>query len=107
VRVVFEETASAEYLAGVEFYESARAGSGESFARAIEEALSLLAQHPRIGPRVAGFGTVVEVRQKHIKELSCRLVYVIDDDELRVFAVAHTSRDPMYWRERVASGSRR
>jgi hypothetical protein len=40
------------------------------------------------------------VRQKVLHRFPFALIYEIDADEIRVFAVAHHSRRPGYWRDR-------
>jgi hypothetical protein len=107
VKVVFEEPASVELTEAADFYESARPGTGEAFLHAVEGALQLLAEYPRIAPMVVGTQGDAEVRQKLIEEFGVRIVYAISKDELRVFALAHTSREPGYWQERLGPARKR
>ncbi len=43
------------------------------------------------------------VRSKGVSGFRYRVVSFVDDDILRIVAVAHAKRRPGYWRERVTS----
>jgi plasmid stabilization system protein ParE len=73
------------------------------FEVALAKALTSVHRFPHIGPviwRQDGY----EVRQKRLlHRLRYSLIYAIVNGEVRVVAVAHHSRLPGYWVERLAT----
>jgi hypothetical protein len=62
-------------------------------SRSIEE-------YPEIAPEI-DYG----VRAKALRRFPYSLMYVIDDRELLIVAIAHQSRRPGYWADRLDSPS--
>ncbi|MGQ0847085.1 MAG: type II toxin-antitoxin system RelE/ParE family toxin [Sporichthyaceae bacterium] len=50
---------------------------------------------------LAGLPGDVPVRSAPVRRFPYRIVYLVHDDAIRVLAVAHTRREPRYWRDRV------
>lgn len=85
-----------ELLAAVEYYNSASAGLGEEFISDIENAVSRIRSFPRHGSPGAG-GT----RRVVLGRFPFDVVYLEDQEEVVVIAIAHQRRSPFYWRDRL------
>lgn len=97
-KVDFVAAAREEFLAEVEYYNKAQAGLGARFAEAIEKASALALVFPDVGsPSLSGTRRVV------VKDFPFSLIYKPSADGIVIFAVAHQSRRPRYWRERVGN----
>ena len=88
--------AEAELLHEVEYYSSARAGTGIRFQAAIEAAIERAARHP-LGGAPSPRGT----RSVLVKGFPFSVVYRADERELLVVAVAPHRRRPGYWLARI------
>ena len=99
-KVAFVTGAREEFLAEVEYYNKAQAGLGARFADAIEKAAALALVFPDVGsPFYSGTRRVV------VKNFPFSLVYKAFSDDIIIFAIAHQSRRPGYWRTRVSNTS--
>ena len=76
-------------------------GLGLTFLAAVDGAVEYLAAWPESGSAVPGVRASLPVRQLPVSRFPYRIVYMIDSEELRVLAVAHTRRRPGYWRSRT------
>jgi plasmid stabilization system protein ParE len=93
--------AEAEFHHYILWYEGEKAGLGERLWLEIQAAIDLISSHPDIGEavgRVRAPGTLRRVPLRHFPFL---LVYREHPDHLEIVALAHTSRKPNYWRERL------
>lgn len=96
-KIDFVAEAREEFLAEVEYYNKAQAGLGARFSHAIEKAAMLTLAFPDLGsPSSSGTRRVV------IKDFPFSLVYKSFSGDIVIFAVAHQSRRPGYWRARVS-----
>ena len=96
VRVAFTEAAQEERLEAVRFYRAANPEAARSFAGAVKHELALLKARPQLGtPYLEG------TRRKVFPHFPYSLVYTLDDGLITIHAVAHHSRDPEYWLDRV------
>lgn len=93
--VRFLEEARDEFLDQVAYYEARGKGLGERFRQAVEAATALAATHPKLG-------SPWKLRTRRVFPTGFRfsIVYRVEPDELVVFAIAHFSRRPTYWRRR-------
>ncbi|MDZ7813757.1 MAG: type II toxin-antitoxin system RelE/ParE family toxin [Ideonella sp.] len=88
--------AEAELPHEVEYYSSARAGTGIRFQAAIEAAIDRAARHPLGGaPSPSGTRSVL------VKGFPFSVVYRAEERELLVVAVAPHRRRPGYWLARI------
>ena len=97
VRILPE--AEAELIHEVEYYSSARRGTGVRFQAAVEAATDRAFRHPQGGAPSLG-GT----RSMLIKGFPFSLVYRHTDQELLVVAIAPHRRRPGYWVVRLSAG---
>ncbi len=97
-RARFVAPARAEFLAEVAYYNQAASGQGARFAIAVEEATARALTFP-----LSGSPSEPNVRRVVVKNFPFSVVYRPDADGIVVFAVAHYSRLPGYWRSRVSN----
>ena len=71
--------------------------SGENFARAYSDARANIRRWPRSGQAI-GNGR----RRMIVEGFPYELIYEIHDDTAVIIAVAHSSRQPGYWRDRTS-----
>jgi plasmid stabilization system protein ParE len=90
------EDAIAElYEAGVH-YESEREGLGIQFVTAVREDIDFICQFPEAMQRIRR-----DVRRKVMSRFPYNIIYKILPDKIRVLAVAHQKRRPLYWANRT------
>jgi plasmid stabilization system protein ParE len=92
--------------AGVELIEETERLRGEDAAisQAFEEetsrAIGMLLDHPESAPVIIERGGK-KIRSKVLRRFRYSLVYAYLADEIFILAVAHQSRRPLYWIDRV------
>ncbi len=97
MKAVFETEALEEYLDAAHYSEK-RFGLGSEFVNAVQEALDTITadplRHQLVGPSVHLF---------RLKRFPFHLFYQhsTGGDLVVIYAVAHHSRKPDYWRERI------
>ena len=85
-----------EFLAEVAYYNELEPGLGERFAAAVEEASARVVAFPRAGSPYAS-----NTRRVFTRDFPFSLIYRTQKEEIVVFAIAHHSQKPGYWRSRV------
>ncbi|WP_404791047.1 type II toxin-antitoxin system RelE/ParE family toxin [Altericista sp. CCNU0014] len=97
--VVFHPLAEQELIDAVAYYEEQRLGLGLEYLEEIENAVNFLARYPEAGPKVRGF-----VHRLTLPKFPYSLLYrMVEDEKLRILAVAHHKRKPQHWIERDRS----
>ena len=77
-------------------YEAANTGLGVRFRREVESACAAILEHPLLWrARAGGF------RRVNLPGFSYYIAFMIIDQTVLVLAVAHTSRNPDYWKNRI------
>jgi plasmid stabilization system protein ParE len=94
--VAYHRLAENELVESARFYEQRRQLLGENFLDAIEEALAKIQTNPELG-KPGKFGT----RSWKVKRFPFRAVYLEQTDRVWIVAIAHLSRKPDYWLERL------
>jgi len=79
-----------------EFYEQESAGMSSRFVKAITDAYRHLCEFPNAGPVFAS-----EVRRHVVRGFPYSVFYIHDGDTVSIIAVAHHSRRPDYWTDRL------
>ncbi len=93
--------AAEEAIEAAAWYERQRPGLGTDFFEAFEAAVDLVeAQHIPFSP-YPGRAGAAGAQRVILKRFPYDIVLVEHDAELVVIAVAHQSRRPGYWRERL------
>ena len=93
---VYHRLADIELARSAVFYERRRKFLGEAFLDAVEETLAGIQNHSELG-HPGKFGT----RSWKTKRFPFRMVYLERPDRIWIVAVAHLSRKPNYWLERL------
>ncbi|WP_392531388.1 type II toxin-antitoxin system RelE/ParE family toxin [Nostoc sp. C117] len=92
-RVVFHPLAEQELVDIASYYEEQNQGLGLDYLTEVEGAVNLLIRYPAAGVVVRGF-----VRRLILPKFPYSLLYrVVDDDLIRILAIAHHKRKPVYW----------
>jgi plasmid stabilization system protein ParE len=94
--IIVKPEAEADLAEARDWYEGRQAGMGETFLAAVDGAFAGVQQTPELFPRAFR-----DVRLARVKRFPFVVLYRIDDDQITVVAVYHTSRDPRGWRGRV------
>ena len=91
--------ARAELQESVAFYRERGGGHwAEQFKQRVIEGLRAIASNPDRYPPAPG---VPEVQRLRLKQFPFSLLYINRADSIWVIAVAHGSRKPGYWRDRI------
>ena len=92
----FHEAADAKLAEAVAYYDGKALGLGDRFMSDVKAATRQIERHPAIAP-------VIEegVRAQALVRFPYRLMYVVEDDEIFIVAVAHQSKRPGYWVDRL------
>jgi plasmid stabilization system protein ParE len=92
----FHGEARLEFLDSVAYYETVQIGLGERFRQSVESAVGLAIALPFAGsPHKHG------TRRVFPKKFPFSIVYLVADNEIVIFAVAHFKRKPGYWKSRT------
>jgi plasmid stabilization system protein ParE len=78
------------------YYEGQREGLGDEFLVCVEEAFEAIQGLPEVHPKI-----FQELRRRRAPRFPYAIFYRVDDDQITVVAVCHTSRDPRGWQERA------
>lgn len=95
-RARFVAPARTEFLAAVTYYLEVDPAQGARFVQAVEAATVRALAFP-----LSGSPTEPSVRRVMVKDFPFSVFYRPEPDGIVVFAVAHHSRLPGYWRGRV------
>jgi toxin ParE1/3/4 len=93
----FHEAADAELTEAILYYDAKALGLGDRFLADVKAATSRIEQYPEIA-QVIDLG----VRAKILTSFPYSLMYVLDLSEIFIVALAHHSRRPAYWADRLA-----
>jgi toxin ParE1/3/4 len=93
--------AEEEFRYYIRWYESEGAGLGDRLWSEIQAAIDLLSEHPAIGEAVRRMRIGGGIRRLPLRHFPFLLVYRAHPDHIEVVALAHTSRKPNYWRDRL------
>ena len=98
MRYAFHPEARVEYREAAKFYESRRPGLGGAFTREIELLIGKILQAPDRWRFVEE-----DVRRCVARIFPYAILYTVEPDFVLILAVAHCSREPGYWRQRLQS----
>ncbi len=77
-------------------YETEISGLGVRFGDEVERVIGLLLEHPETGSRIDE-----SLRHFVLRKFPFSIVYAVAGEHVYIVAVAHSSREPEYWRLRV------
>jgi plasmid stabilization system protein ParE len=92
----FHEAADAELAEAVDYYDGKALGLGDRFLADVNAATRTIERYPNIAPVIDD-----DVRAKSLVRFPYSVMYVVEDQELFIVAVAHQSRRPGYWADRL------
>ena len=94
--ISIHEAAENELNDAADFYDLESPGLGETFISEINKDIDLIAQFPEASPLIRG-----RIRSKILIKFPYALIYSLRATEIRILAVAHLKRRPVYWRGRL------
>ena len=94
--VRFDDEAAEELEMAAEWYETRRVNLGTDFLAVVR-----VADRPKTWPLARDVPQELNVRRFVLPRFPYSIVYVELDTEIRVLAVAHSSREPGFWRSRL------
>ena len=100
MKYVFHPEARLEYREAAVFYETRRKGLGASFTREIETSIGRILEAPERCRLVEQ-----DVRRCLAHVFPYGVFYTVEPDFVLVVAVAHGSRRPGYWQDRLSRGT--
>lgn len=93
--------AEEEFRHYIAWYERHGAGLGDRLWTDIQAAVNLISDHPAGGEVVRRVRVRGAVRRVPLRHFPFFLVYREHDEYVEIVALAHTSRKPNYWHERL------
>jgi plasmid stabilization system protein ParE len=96
MRYAFHPEARLEYREAAAFYDARRPGLGAAFTREIEGVIEQILENPERWRFIEQ-----DVRRCLAHIFPYGVLYTIERDLILIIAVAHGSRMPGYWRERL------
>lgn len=92
--------ASAEVGEAARWYQARGEGLDERFMSAVRTALESIEANARRFAKLETLGVTTNYRRVLVRKFPYFIVFRVFDDEIFVYAVAHGSRRPNYWRHR-------
>jgi toxin ParE1/3/4 len=84
-------------LTEAERYYTIEMGNAVLFERALNQVI----EDAKLFPEAASLAGVRSVRKRILKRFPYHLIYLVQDQELLILAIAHHKRDPFYWIDRL------
>lgn len=97
----FHPDATTELDHAVAWHEHERTGYGSFLFDEVIRKVEQAARLPRSGAPVLGFPARYDVRKFVVNRFRYVVITALVDEQRTVIAVAHTSRAPGYWRDRL------
>lgn len=91
----FHRLARRELIEAAEYYDRESPGLGAAFLDAVEACVSEVIEHPDAGTTIHE-----DVRRRLVGRFPYGVLYVAEGHSIRVLAVVHSKRRPMYWMDR-------
>jgi len=98
----YHPAARDELRAAIRHGEADRPGRGARLEAAVSHVLRRLRRLPPSAPRWSDLQGPFEIRRALVKRHPYLVIYAMLPDQLVIIAIAHTSKQPGYWRDRVA-----
>ena len=96
IRARFLKPAEAEVDEAVAYFDEQRQGLGDRFEQDLLATINFVIEHP-----LSGKSLNERVRKFRLRTFRYNLIYVIDELDIVVVAVAHHRRRPGYWHSRL------
>jgi toxin ParE1/3/4 len=101
--LAYTDEARRELSQAATWYDEHGSLGGADFVAAIEAELEQIREMPFAAPP---WSYAPRYRARTLRHLPYRVIYEVTDEAVRIAALAHTSRDPEYWLDRLKSTSR-
>jgi len=98
LKLRFTSDAETELDEAARFYNERQSGLGDEFVATVERGCELLLERPMAWKRLDR-----RTRQYLLRRFPFGIIYLVEDGEIVVVAIAHLSRKPGYWRARLRS----
>jgi hypothetical protein len=96
VQISYHPAAAIEVVKDVRYYNAQSPGLGTAFKDKVDHAVQRIAARPeRFAPGSNG------TRRCPLDRFPHRIVYRVESDVIRIYAIAHPKRSPSYWAERL------
>ena len=92
----FHPDARIEFIEAIAFYEESREGLGVRLSREVYTTINRIILAPTAWPQISE-----NTRRCFTRRFPYGVVYEIRDKDVLIVAVAHSSREPFYWRSRT------
>jgi toxin ParE1/3/4 len=99
MKCAFHPDARLEYREAAAFYEPRQVGLGAAFTKEIETAIEQILATPERFRFIEQ-----DVRRCLARTFPYGVLYTVERDLILIVAIAHGSREPGYWQERVSDG---
>jgi toxin ParE1/3/4 len=99
--VRFDDEAVEELESAARWYEAHNEGLGIEFVHAVRDALLRIVERPHTWPLRPHVPEDLNARHFVLRRFPYTVVYLELETEIRVLAIAHTSREPGFWRGRL------
>jgi toxin ParE1/3/4 len=94
--VKFHPKSKKEMLDSARFYNSRSPGLGSKFLSEVEYALKSIKESPTTWPIIEE-----NFRRKLLRKFPFEIIYVDEPKTIAIFAIAHLSKKPFYWKDRL------
>jgi toxin ParE1/3/4 len=96
VTIKFHSEARNEFIEVAEYYEEQVVGLGDDFVDQVEKVLDVIEQQPASGTKI----TKTE-RRFLVSRFPYGIIYLVEEDQITIFAVMNLRRKPGYWKSRT------
>jgi hypothetical protein len=94
------EEADSEFMEAAQWYEDQRSGLGEQFISEVIDAFIDIERYPQRFSRCS-YRSSRELRRRTLEHFPHSVVYEVRKSECVIVAIAHPSRRPNYWKDRL------
>lgn len=96
MNIRYLELAKFEFHDAISYYKKEQIGLGKIFSDNIKTAISRIKSLPNLYPFIKK-----EVRKCTLHKFPYNILYVIEENEIVIVAIAHHHRKPDYWVHRI------
>lgn len=96
--IIFTEEADRDLADASAWFDVHSGIGGAGFVAMIYEVVENISETPYAAP---AWSYAPEFRAWTLRRLAYRVIYEVRDQQIRIIAIAHTSRDPEHWIDRL------
>lgn len=98
MRIQYHPEVSTEIDEAFDWYESQKSGLGRNFIEDAENTVHRILNFPELHPVIAK-----NLRRAILPVFPYGIIYSVEEDIIKVYAVAHLHRLPRYWKKRIST----